>query len=216
MSNHFTHPRISQFHLLPDLPHKRQRRGFSLVELLVVITIVAILAALTVPGLRYVSTQANISKSTSNLRQIGATFQLYLLDNNYTYPKVANNPRGMWLQELWPYAHPQWAFPGWTELEGSIFYSPLTESKPEARSYGMNYPLQLANDTRLYGTLPYPAKTALVGDTLTTSSFKPPQVNYRNSGMVNVLFLDGHTSLLSPEEVPAEQATDPFWNGTID
>ncbi|MEM6885471.1 MAG: prepilin-type N-terminal cleavage/methylation domain-containing protein [Verrucomicrobiota bacterium] len=53
----------------------RASYGFSLVELLVVITIIAILAAIALPAISTVRDKANNAASLSNLRQIGIGMQ---------------------------------------------------------------------------------------------------------------------------------------------
>ena len=61
---------------------RHHRLGFTLVELLVVIGILAILLSLLIPGLRKAREASRQVTCMSNLRQIGIGLQMYLADNN--------------------------------------------------------------------------------------------------------------------------------------
>lgn len=63
------------------------RRGFTIVELLVVIVIIAILAAITVVAYNGIQTRANNSSRISEYNQWMKTFELYKIDNG-TYPTM--------------------------------------------------------------------------------------------------------------------------------
>jgi prepilin-type N-terminal cleavage/methylation domain-containing protein/prepilin-type processing-associated H-X9-DG protein len=62
------------------------RAGFTLVELLVVIAVIAILAAILYPVFAIAREKARQTGCTSNLRQIGTAVQMYLQDYDGTYP----------------------------------------------------------------------------------------------------------------------------------
>jgi len=64
----------------------RIKAAFTLVEILVVIAIVAILAAISFPLATNMQKKASSSVSVSNLRQIGASIASYASDNNTTLP----------------------------------------------------------------------------------------------------------------------------------
>lgn len=61
----------------------QDRKGFTLVELLAVISIVVILAALLMPALGAARQAAQTASCSSNLHQIGVAFELYSMDSGY-------------------------------------------------------------------------------------------------------------------------------------
>jgi prepilin-type N-terminal cleavage/methylation domain-containing protein/prepilin-type processing-associated H-X9-DG protein len=62
------------------------RAGFSLVELLVVIGIIAVLIAMLLPALSQAREQAKVVQCQSNLRQIGIGLQMYASANGGVFP----------------------------------------------------------------------------------------------------------------------------------
>jgi len=64
------------------------RRGFTLVELLVVIGIIALLISILLPSLAKAREQGIRTKCLANLKSLGTAFQMYINDNKTSVPAV--------------------------------------------------------------------------------------------------------------------------------
>ena len=141
---------IQPTNCLTDM-QKDDQSGFTLVELLVVVAIIAILAALLLPALVRAKARGQSAACVSNLRQLGTGLQTFLSDHHY-YPvnqinkKPASGPEseqfwtGQLLREAFGISKPPtnfnqngvWRCPSarWSDLGGDPVF-PLS-------SYGYN------------------------------------------------------------------------------
>ena len=63
-----------------------RQRGFTLVEVLTVIAIIALLAAILFPVFAQARSRGAIARDTSNLRQIMKALEAYSMDHGEKYP----------------------------------------------------------------------------------------------------------------------------------
>jgi len=68
-----------------EMRERTNRQGFTLVELLVVIGIIGVLAALLMPALSRARAQGKRVSCMSNMRQLGFAVQMYLSENDSRY-----------------------------------------------------------------------------------------------------------------------------------
>ena len=67
------------------MSRQHRQQGFTLIEIMVVVVILGILAAVVVPRIMSRPDEARIVKAKSDIQQIETALNLYRLDN-YTYP----------------------------------------------------------------------------------------------------------------------------------
>jgi prepilin-type N-terminal cleavage/methylation domain-containing protein/prepilin-type processing-associated H-X9-DG protein len=100
-------------------------RGFTLVELLIVVTILAVLAALLLPALSRAKGDAESVQCRNNLHQMGLALEMYVDNDQGSYPYYRSLPdpaydhavgpanTGFWWAKLWPYDPTKWTDPAY-------------------------------------------------------------------------------------------------------
>jgi prepilin-type processing-associated H-X9-DG protein/prepilin-type N-terminal cleavage/methylation domain-containing protein len=157
--------------------------GFTLVELLVVIGIIAVLIAILLPSLSSARTSARSVKNLSNLKQIGNGLVMYVNENKGLYPLGAWNSlpdraRTRWVDAIYPYVKSTEVFrsPGltddqWTRMN-KAFNHTTTNTAPNNTAfiagvtqffggYGYNWQY-LGNGRTTGGAREFFAKTSMV------------------------------------------------------
>lgn len=75
--------------------------GFTLVEILIVLVVMAILAGILLPVVARVRESSHNATCASNLKQIGVAIQMYAADHNRFYPHHNNPFTGIPVQCAW-------------------------------------------------------------------------------------------------------------------
>ena len=205
---------------LPLLTNLKSR-GFTLVELLVVIAVVAILAALLLPAISQMAARGKSLKCLSNLRQIGTAFHLYANDNNGAFPlmNAGSGDTSTWMIRLAPYVGVSDGVLGPTPLARAVppFVCPeWTMSPPRnttrAVSYAVNGNIRSPSLSWNYQRINVPqSSTFLVVEiAANTDIFTPSMddVSRRHPNKsANFLYVDGHVENLKEPVL----STDSRW-----
>lgn len=215
--------------------------GFTLVELLTALALVAILAAILIPAINAVRHQALVNKSTATIRALGTASLLYANDHNGKWPRSTHSSapgeRNWWLAlsaYLWPIEITSKYDPLYKEYQERILRDPLDKTESNQYSYGFNVHLQLnpvyddytgSPTTWWYlQNVPNPNRTVLFASSDLESSdhfmahFWGSQEDAehdlatRDGDRSAIVYCDGHVEWLSPSETYDPAKTIDHWN----
>jgi prepilin-type N-terminal cleavage/methylation domain-containing protein/prepilin-type processing-associated H-X9-DG protein len=207
---------------------RSNRRAFSLLEILVAITVIAILAALSFSALSRAHEVADRTTCLNNLRQWGAALSLYMQDNDGQIPRRGQGVRPVeiidrpddWFNCLPPYlglsSYQQMVAQGRAPKAGerSIFVCPTAKDlgKPHFLAYGMNMYLSpwIRPNMHRISEIPHPSQLAFLADgpggwSSTIPSNQDYSVSARHGRCANVVFLDGHVQSLDGNSIGCGQ-----------
>ncbi len=205
------------------------RRGFTLVELLVVLAIFGLLMALLLPTLFRVQEGARRTSCISNLRQLGLAFHMYLADHDDTYPSapdpVSADPHyWLWMGRGWRTLLAEYV-PGDKERPGvfhcpsdqrlesvevfertSYAYSMAFYHSPEqidsTDSYTATFQNPMASKSQRAGAVRHPTKKILLGEWYANhDAFANDPGWFGWGGKRNYLFADGHAEYVDSRDI---------------
>ncbi|GAB4273273.1 MAG TPA: pilus assembly protein [Opitutae bacterium] len=79
------------------------RKGFTLVEIMIVVVIIGLLAAMAVPAFNKVREESRRKAIINNLRQVASAGQQYILENGVSSCKY-NKLKGVYFNDITPVA----------------------------------------------------------------------------------------------------------------
>jgi prepilin-type N-terminal cleavage/methylation domain-containing protein/prepilin-type processing-associated H-X9-DG protein len=190
-------------------------RAFTLIELLTVIAIIGILAAIIIPVVGVVRKKARTIQCVSNMRQIGMALFLHADDHKDAFPLTwqdSTDPKATWMMALIPYANmPEKAFgyedtlPRATGIFVCPEVYPSLQSPPRAEEakvfYGYNRYVRESPWNYKRSTVPAPSQMFLILEgSKNGETFWPAELVRRHPGdSANFLFMDGHVTAIKGE-----------------
>lgn len=180
--------------------------GFTLLELLVVISIMGLLMALLIPVLGRAIARAKSVACQNNMRQVSITFGFYMAEHKGFFPPSGPSSNARWVHQLAPYL--DWTRDGYL---CPVFHCSLTPRQAYQTSFGTGvygYLKDSANQGYPVSKIKMPASTVVLaekapdtdtGAHLATSAPYPEHERgaaHNHDGVGHYLYADLHVEAL--------------------
>ena len=81
---------------------RERNRGFTIIEMLIVIAIIAVLVGIALPRLRSMQMEGDYAKASGELRTLQAAVESYYIHNSRAYPAQATTVSSTWQAVITP------------------------------------------------------------------------------------------------------------------
>lgn len=211
--------------------------AFTLLELLVVIAVIAILAALLLPALSRARSYGRQTRCLGQMRQIGLATLLYAQESGDEFPR-SQHSAFVYHQQTWGfgllpflgYGNVNGASAAWGHILNGLYRCP-EDRRTNDWSYGLNVYFELGPDDDYRGApktwrklvqVPFPADTVSFGEITGSTDHimahfwqeggTPEVSTNRHCVRSDYLFVDGHVKALRFSSTYAPSGRADLWN----
>ena len=223
-----------------DRPLPRERRAFTLVELLVVISVISVLIALLLPALGKARDSSRVVACMARMRTLGTMTAFYADANRDFMPRSMHSAAGSH-SAPWGYAFFEYFTHEVFTSEDAAWHAVLNthyrcpfDKRTERWSYGYNVYYELTTDETLgrtwrkFSQVPDPARTVLFGELVMNSVADHAMAHFwsqyqatpeidasRHRGRTGVEYLDGHAESQSFAQTFEPVSHTDRWNPAV-
>ena len=167
----------------------KRRTGFTLVELLVVISIIAILVAILLPAVQRVRASARSTQSKNNLAQMGKAMK------NYEGLERGNLRHTNWKQQIAPFV----------ESQQTVFVDPADDNGPESYALTNKVVSFGSGDYKKIAIIESDDESIVIDNTNCTGTPSVSTITgdyaVRHLGLVNALLYGGSVRTFEPVDI---------------